>query len=298
MESKKSTKKSAETKPLSKIEIKLQKGARELEMTSDELISVSHGKWLNVTRLRIEFVPGGLPEIDLRMLSSFPNLTYLMLLSNGKKSPQLADLTGIENCLGLKKLYLNKINLESFNGLEFCQEMSQIHVYHLTCGTGVLQTLPKLKSMTIEYTKNLPELLEGNSWEAYPKLTSLTLDGCPIADVSCLAGLRVQKLSLMRCRLETIEGLEMDELVELNLSCNDITDISPLDRAIKLKKLNIGTNKIQDLGPLERLLERKGRSRPTIKCVDCYKGTNTLLKYLTDSMRRYDFGSDDSDRGY
>lgn len=67
-------------------------------------------------------------------------------------------------------------------------------------------------------------------------LTSITLLACPNAGISTLEGLQ---------KLENLEQLDLSE--------NRISNLSPLVSLLKLRLLNLPNNEINDIGPLQSL---------------------------------------------
>lgn len=249
----------------------------EIVTTSTELEGLAKKTCKKVKNLNINFDSDG----DLYHLNKFPNLTSLCLRGNSMNPTCIEDFVGIESCHRLKHLTIVDIKLGSFNGLEFCEVLQEIYLSGKSCQIEQLVKLPGLKSLHLSSIKNVMELLKDNSWKDYPMLSSLTIESCGNLDSSCLAGLSVSTLKINCCGLKNIDSINVKKLINLDLSNNDITDITPLEKAVKLQKLNISYNNIKYLNPLMPLLKLARRTgKPLIRSFMCYGGKHLLIEHL------------------
>ena len=101
---------------------------------------------------------------------------------------------------------------------------------------------------------NIPSLKSGD-FSGLPALTSLSLNGNSISNISMLSGLTaLEELRLNSNSISDISVLRgLTKLKKLNLSENSISNIWPLSGLTALTELNLFDNSISTLSPLERL---------------------------------------------
>lgn len=173
-----------------------------------------------VTSLSLENCTG----VDFSVISAMPSLKSLSILSCGLTDEQLASIAfggGISSV----RLSGNG-DLSDLSPLRDASELTQLYVD----STAVSDF----------------SLLAGNA-----NLSTLSASGNGLGDISSLAGLPVQYLTLSDNEIEDLSPLSGNEkLYDLYVSGNRIDDLSPLAECTQLWELDVSDNQIDDLTPL------------------------------------------------
>jgi internalin A len=142
----------------------------------------------------------------------------------------ISDLTGLEHCIGLRKLYLQSNQISDITLLR-----------NLTSLTDL-----ELQSNQISDISSLSNLAG---------LTRLGLLENQISDISPLSNLTsLTELNLAANKISDIAPLSnLTSLTYLNLSDNQISDITPLSNLTRLTGLKLDSNQISDLTSLSNL---------------------------------------------
>ena len=180
----------------------------------------------------------------------------------------------------LQNNYINSDRIENFEGIQFCAELSYLHLLGLkVTDISPISSLTKLKNFDYNQSHCLENItpLTGLTSLEYLVLHSnnisnieplrnlinlkeLDLDFNPITDISPLQGLYNLEI-LHMCsdgpyadKLSDISPLSsLTALKELRLPYQAISDISPLNNLTGLEKLRIYSNNITDISSLADL---------------------------------------------
>jgi len=170
----------------------------------------------NLTKLTHLKLRGNLlTNTDLERIAELPNLTYL----NIGCGPQITDISPLVKLKNLTELYF-EIN-------ENIQDFSPVG------------SIPSLR--LVSFNDMRENLVEITFLRSLPHLTSLSITGCN----------SLVNLGVPACDLSPISDLT--NLTHLDLSYNQIRDISFLLPLSKLTHLNLKGNRIQDSSPIGAL---------------------------------------------
>jgi hypothetical protein len=166
----------------------------------------------------------GIPERDIYP-SDLKRLTSLEA-----EAKNVSDLTALEYCTGLTKLYLYDNRIDGISPLANLTSLRELNL-----SANQISDISPLASLT--------------------SLTYLYLSGNQISDISPLASLTSPTyLYLSGNQISDISPLaNLTSLRELYLSANQISDISPVTNLTSLRDLSLGGNQIDDISPLANL---------------------------------------------
>jgi hypothetical protein len=166
---------------------------------------------------------------------------------------EIANLTGVENCLNLIFINLIDNNISSISPLA---DLTKLYSLNLTYNqVDNLSNLTGLSSLEKLYlTEN--QISDISPLAGLTGLTELTLSNNEIDDLSPLAGLiNLQVLSLVNNQFTDISDLSgLTTLEELFLGANAIDDLSPLADLDNLLALYIEHTDVTDLSPISGLV--------------------------------------------
>jgi Leucine-rich repeat (LRR) protein len=159
------------------------------------------------------------------------DLKKLTSLDAGAKN--VSNLTGLEYCTGLTKLYLRDNRIRDISPLASLTSLTSLT--RLDLSGNQIDDISPLASLT--------------------SLTELYLSGNQISDISPLANITgLTRLYLSGNQIDDISPLaSLTSLTELYLSGNQISDISPLANITGLTRLYLSGNQIDDISPLAKL---------------------------------------------
>jgi hypothetical protein len=179
------------------------------------------------------------------------------LTSLDAKQRNVSDLTALEYCTGLNKLYLYDNQIDDISPLANLSSLRELYL----SGNQIsdISPLANLSSLRELY-------LSGNQIDDISPLANLSslrelyLSGNQIDDISPLANLSsLSNLSLGDNQISDISPLaNLTGLSDLSLGDNQISDISPLVNLSSLTLLNLSNNQINDIEPL---VDNPGLSR-------------------------------------
>ena len=151
---------------------------------------------------------------DMCVFTWFPALKELQLIQCG-----LSEITGLDNCMHLERLWLNENNLTAIGGLERCTKLTELYLYSNSIGQiEGLDTLVNLEVLWLQENR----ITEVKGLQNCPKLRTLSLASNLIESVCG--------------RLDNQVALE-----DLNLACNKIgsfRDIPYLDKLPSLRSIS------------------------------------------------------------
>ena len=193
-------------------------------------------------------------------LASLTNLEELDLQGN-----QISSITALSKLTKLKKLYLNDNKITSITSLSGLTNLSTLMLYNnqidsitslanLTKLTILNASNNKISSITplSKLTKLNALRLEKNNISDISTLSKLTnlnvlwINDNKISDISALANLK----GLGATITPQIVNVGKEDAYALNISNNQIEDVSSLAGLTKILALNISNNKIKDVSKL------------------------------------------------
>jgi len=164
----------------------------------------------------------------------------------------ITDLTGLEHCTGLTRLYLYDNQIGDISPVANLTSLRELYL-----SGNQISDISALANLT-----SLKELyLSGNQISDISPLANLIslrelyLSGNEISDISSLASLTsLTLLNLSSNQISDISSLaNLSSLTYLYLSGNKIRDISPLASLTSLGDLSLGGNQISGVSPLANL---------------------------------------------
>ena len=191
------------------------------------------------------------------------------------ENKHITDLTGIELCNNLEEINLKYNKISDITPLAGLPNLRKLNLYYNKVKN--IDILPKLKNLE-ELNISDNQISDITPLPALQKLTHLSisrtldLDLTPISKLNRLTELNLNSDSIFRppslsgltdlktlnltgndiYYLDFIDDLPSG-LEELNLSYNNIKDISKLGQLVGLKKLYLENNNITDLSPIKNL---------------------------------------------
>lgn len=184
---------------------------------------------------------------DLIPLSNLTALNYLSLSSN-----QIKDITALNSLTNLTELYIsdNPITEVSLTGFDSLQKLG---LSNNNLDTVNISDLPALTDLYITgsqidnlFLTNLSQLTGLHIKEA--QISSLSLEG-----LGALTSLDLSSSQNINYPLLNDLMIELPALTSLDLSYNQIDDLTPLSSFTSLTYLDLNSNKIADLTPLSNL---------------------------------------------
>ena len=205
-----------------------------------------------------------IPDIGLRraverVLNRGPANTFSDLRILDASNHGIEDLTGIEEALSLKLLFLDR------NIITDIAPLAEHYLNALTLAHNLVEDWVPLAGMdSLQYLA-----LDGNSLRDLPSLSSrpryLYLTNNSISDIDSLANLPLIELQLSGNSIASLAPLSgMRDLRDLHVDDNQVTDISLLNFN-SLRELLVRNNAVQDISPLlngEELLMVDVRRNP------------------------------------
>jgi Leucine-rich repeat (LRR) protein len=188
----------------------------------------------------------------------------------------VSNLTGLEYCTGLTRLYLydNQIddispvaNLTSLRGLSLggnqIRDISPLakptNLRELSLSGNQIRDISPLANLTnlTDLNFDFNQIRDISPLANLTGLTNLSLSGNQITDISALANLTsLRELSLSGNQIGDISPVgNLTSVRELSLSGNQISDISPLADLTSVRELSLSGNQISDISPLAKLTE-------------------------------------------
>lgn len=200
---------------------------------------------------------------SLDILRYYPSLTFLKI----RRSGSIDTLEAIANCPQLKELEIESTLINSFHGIEFCQDLKSLILY--TCGPANLDALngmnlvrltilnrrvrgeenhpvldhlpehlPYLKNLTCHYHDIIERI------PSYPRLRSLSLEGRSIKEIGHLP--RLVNIRIDGTSISDLEFLRGSPIVTVSCNNNNLTTIDALE-GFAIKTLSCNDNKLTTL---------------------------------------------------
>ncbi len=166
----------------------------------------------------------------------------------------IADLSGIDNCTDLQRLYLHQNLISNLQPLAGLTGLQRLNLYdNQVSNVEALAGLTSLYHLTLSYNQlsNLQPLA------GLTGLQYLYLDRNQISNLQPLAGLTsLQTLYLYRNQISNLLPLAgLVNLQVLSLSQNQIHYLQPLQLLVGLQRLYLASNLITDLEPLANMTD-------------------------------------------
>jgi Leucine-rich repeat (LRR) protein len=172
---------------------------------------------------------------DLKPLARLRALEYIDC-----SNTNITSLSGIETLTNLREL--NCSNNDNVNSLLPCQHLGNLE--YINCGNTMVKSLAPLKGLT--------------------RLKKLDVHFCTVNNLSVISELRnlVYLNVAQNQSLYSLSGVEkLINLVELDCSETNLSDLSPLETMKALETLNVSNTKVTTLRSLQFI--------KTLKEVDC-----------------------------
>ena len=174
---------------------------------------------------------------DISFLQKFTNLEYLSLAQNN-----ISDISMLKEFEKLEELYLYNNNISDASVVS---ELTNLKI--LSLGNNKLKSIPDLSKITAF-----------NDIDIYNKYGEYNIYaefyGNEITDISALENTIFKRISLYENKISDISALAtMSNLQIVNLSSNEITDISNLPKT--MTSLDLCYNKINDISHIKNLTE-------------------------------------------
>ena len=164
----------------------------------------------------------------------------------------VSDLTGLEHCTSLERLYLKDNQIDDLSTLAHLTGLTELSIGgNQISGVPPLANLASLTEFNLDHNQISDISLLAN----LTGLTELSLEGNQISDISSLANLTsLRDLRLGSNNISDISLLaNLTSLNYLRLGSNNISDISPLANLTSLDYLYLEGNQISDISPLANL---------------------------------------------
>ena len=182
----------------------------------------------------------------------------------------IKSLEGVENCKNLKKLWFKNLNVTDFSKVKYLTNVKEIYFENLNKDADIsaISNLTNLENITFE---NLKLKTYPNSLSNLTKLKEIIMRNTNFKNVSSLKNLtNLEKLTITGQGLsyphnekeeqltdENIKDLStLTGLTLLNLSHNQITDLSSIKNLTKLDHLSLDdNNNLESLDPIKDLIK-------------------------------------------
>ncbi|BDX08280.1 leucine-rich repeat domain-containing protein [Planctobacterium marinum] len=191
-----------------------------------------------------------LVEISATDISALVNLTNLHSLN--LNSNNFEDYSPIEELTQLRELYLRNNQLSDIAMLSSLSSLWQLNLQ----GNNITDISP-LKGLQSLYLLNLidNQISDISVMPEIKSLGHLYLDNSPVLDLSPVAEFgsehRWDGLSLRGLQLTDINFLsQFEQILSLDVSDNNISDLSPLENLIYNYRLNLSNNQITDISKI------------------------------------------------
>lgn len=220
----------------------------------------------HVNNLTILLRPRDLKKgFDFQFLSYYPCLESLEIVmerrhgDETRHSSSLNDLIGIESCTHLKSLSIRGVPFESLHGIEYCSKLEHLFFAStVIISLSIMIGLEYLETIHFYDSEFLPEFTDSSMLSDLKSLKEVQIIQCTgIRDLELIRGLHLKKLICNDSGLESIKGVNFDEMKHLDLGCNLIKRVTRIRRAKKLIRIRLCQNRIISLDPIKHLMKSK-----------------------------------------
>jgi Leucine-rich repeat (LRR) protein len=221
-----------------------------ITMNGDYSITASFGEQEAVT-----FVDSNLEAVVRGTIGKPTGCVYPSdldgLTSLSASHKDIADLTGLEHCTSLIKLYLYDNQVSDVSPLANLTILALLYLW----SNQISDVSPLAGLGLMELSLDGNQISDISPLANLTNLTSLGLENNQISDISPLANLTsLTSLGLWNNQISDISPLaNLTDLFQLRLGPNQISDISPLTNLTSLTSLDLGDNQISDISPLANL---------------------------------------------
>lgn len=175
------------------------------------------------------------------------------------------DLSGMESFTALKTLNLAENAITTIDQLQYCTSMTSLNISNnnIVDNNKVIEKMIKLTDLYMANTgmtniNSIETLID--YWTSKKKFTLTTLDisgnGFTNSDIERIAEITsLLQLNVSNNKLDNIDTFEplKSKVSILNVSQNQIQDISTLSKFTNLTSLNLSNNKIEDISPISTI---------------------------------------------
>lgn len=169
---------------------------------------------------------------------------------------QIGKPEGDITALDMEMVYSIGIDFDEYPVYEIDGLEHAVNLNDFSFSNGKLKSLDALSGLkNITYlTFSYSTLEEMPSEFDTPLLSRINFIETNVSDLSFLSKVPVESASIDDCGVTSIEFLRgWDKLVDINLSYNAITDVTPLEGKINLVDLNLHKNMVEDISVFESL---------------------------------------------
>ncbi|BDR55288.1 hypothetical protein KIMH_13990 [Bombiscardovia apis] len=268
-----------------------------LYLKNNKITSVSSVNWSNLTKLQnidldnnqitdISTITGlpSLTRIDANVnqitnVGNFnnPNITILNLCQN--KISSIASISWT-NLTKLQSLGLNNNQITDISTITGLPSLTHLNVdANQITNTGALNN-PNLTYIILSHNKI--SSIADISWTNLTKLQTLSLYNNQITDISTITGLPdLSTLSANSNQITTVGALDNPSLQGLQLQRNKISSIASINwsNLTKLQSLDISNNQITDISPITGL--------PNLSRIEAYRNQITTVGALDNPSLTY-----------
>lgn len=208
---------------------------------------------------------------------------------------EITDLSGLENFTGLINLNLSGNLITTIDELQYCTKMTNLNVANNKIGdnNNAIKNMTKLEVLDLANTEmtqinSLKTLIEYWTTKKKFTLTSLNLSGNKFSNTDIKGIEKISTLNTLKIANNNLTEIEDFEPLKntisiLDVSQNQIEDISIISSFTNLISLNLSNNKIKDISPVavcSRLneLDFSVNKVRDISSLSAISGTGTLIK--------------------
>lgn len=204
------------------------------------------------------------------------------------------DLSGMESFTAVKTLNLSENAITTIDQLQYCINIESLNVSNNNIGNNntAIEKMPKLTDLYLANTRmtninSIETLID--YWTSKKKFTLTTLDisgnGFTNNDIKRISEITsLIQLNISNNKLDNIDTFEplKSKISVLNVSQNQIQDISVLLKFTNLTSLNLSNNKIEDISPVSGIgtitdLRFTGNKVKDISSLSSLVGSLTIL---------------------
>ena len=195
-----------------------------------------------------------IPQETMDVLWELDGVTYLSF----NKCIGFKDLSPLSKLTTIRNLQVEQCDMGSdvFKGLDF-SKMNELYSFSamgnpkLNDISFVKTAAEHLSSLDISYC----EVADIAPVKELKKLYTFSADNCKISDISALKDLKMSRIQLSGNQIKDLSPLSGNKtLSTLDVSGNQIDSLKPLESCSELKSLNVGNNKLTSLTGLEKLI--------------------------------------------
>lgn len=194
------------------------------------------------------------PQETMDVLWELGGVTYLSF----NQCTGFKDLSPLSKLTTIRNLQVEQCDMgnDVFKGLDF-GKMEELYSFSalgnpkLTDISFLKTGADRLSSIDISYC----EVSDISPVKELKKLYTFKAENCKISDISALKDLKMSNIQLSGNQIKDISALSGNKtLTRLDLSSNQIESVKPLENSTDLRDLNLNHNKLTTLAGLEKLI--------------------------------------------